>query len=149
MLIYARAMLIYARAMLIYARAMLIYARAMLIYARAMLIYVRAMLIYARTMLIYARTMLNYARAKLICEQWWEHCCPLMSMCIEWKCSYICNVLVFDIKIVLTPKRTVFIKRTGFKIFLLNVPYDLKNYPLCNYKTGTYNRKYKNIDGCC
>ena len=46
----------------------------------------------------------------------------------------------------MTPKRTVSIKRTGFKIFkifLLNVPYDLKNFPLCNYKTSTYNRNHR------
>ena len=46
----------------------------------------------------------------------------------------------------MTPKRTVSIKRTGFKIFkifLLNVPYDLKNFPFCNYKTSTYNRNHR------
>ena len=42
--------------------------------------------------------------------------------------------------------KKISIKGTGFKYFkkfLLNVPYDLKNYPLCNYKTSTYNRNHR------
>ena len=52
------------------------------------------------------------------------------------------------VSIIMTPKRTVSIKCTGFKIFkifLLNVPYDLKNFPFCNYKTSTYNRNHRVI----
>ena len=59
---------------------------------------------------------------------------------------FLSNVLVSKFLIIMTPKRTVSIKRTGFKIFkifLLNVPYDLKNFPLCNYKTSTYNRNHR------
>ena len=59
---------------------------------------------------------------------------------------FLSKVLVSNFLIVISPKRTVSIKRTGFKIFkifLLNVPYDLKNFPLCNYKTSTYNRNHR------
>ena len=60
--------------------------------------------------------------------------------------GFLSNVLVSKSLIVMTPKCTVSIKSTGFKIFkifLLNVPYDLKNFPLCNYKTSTYNRNHR------
>ena len=58
---------------------------------------------------------------------------------------FLLNALVLKL-IVLTPKRTVSVKRTGLKIckrFPLNDQYDLKNYCLCNYKTSTYNRNHR------
>ena len=61
---------------------------------------------------------------------------------------FLSKVLVSKFLFVISPKRTVSIKRTGFKIFkifLLNVPYDLKNFPLCNYKTSAYNRNHRVI----
>ena len=64
--------------------------------------------------------------------------------------KFLLKVLLFQVFLsnilVMTPTRTVSIKRTGFKIFkifLLNVPYDLKNFSLCNYKTSTYNRNHR------
>ena len=62
---------------------------------------------------------------------------------------FLSNVRVSKSLMAMAPKRTVSIKRTGFKIFkifLLNVPYDLKNFPLCNYKTSTYNRNHRVVN---
>ena len=74
-----------------------------------------------------------------------EHCKAMLK-----DLKFLLNILLFQVFpsniLVMTPKRTVSIKRTGFKIFkifLLNVPYDLKNFPLCNYKTSTYNRNHR------